>query len=209
LKNAEPIYVAGTGSYAAEIAEYAAAAGLRVAGLVELIDPTRIGSTIHGFQVFDADAVPKDGALLAIAAGSDRSAKWAALAEHGWAAVTIVHAAAVVSPSVNIGSGSIVGPTAVIGAQTELAEQVLIGRGALIGHHVTLGDGVVINPGANLGGNTHVGAGSAIGMGATIVNGLTIGVGATIAAGSVVVRDVAAGSRVQGVPAQEFVRSPV
>jgi sugar O-acyltransferase (sialic acid O-acetyltransferase NeuD family) len=198
------IFVAGTGSYAAEIAEYASAAGFAVEGLIELIDPARVGTTIHELQVGDASELPFPGAPVTVAAGKDRAATWNSLAAHGWQPMTVVHPRATIGLSADIADGCIVGPAAVVGARSTLAPQVLVGRGALIGHHVNFGEGVVINPGANIGGNTRIGEGAAIGMGAVIVNGITIGERATIAAGSVVVRDVGAGARVQGVPAREF-----
>ena len=45
------IYVAGTGSFALEVAEYARDAGFTVAGLIELQDPARVGTEVHGLPV--------------------------------------------------------------------------------------------------------------------------------------------------------------
>jgi hypothetical protein len=41
------IFIAGTGSFAAEIADWAQAAGRRVAGLVELFDDSDTGTIKH------------------------------------------------------------------------------------------------------------------------------------------------------------------
>jgi sugar O-acyltransferase (sialic acid O-acetyltransferase NeuD family) len=198
------IHLAGTGSFAADVAEYAAAAGLRVAGLVEPIDDERVGRTFHGFVARAPSDVPGPGAPAVVAAGGDRVALWARLDAHGWTPATIVHPAAHVSPSAEIARGCVVGPGAVVGAEARVGEHVLIGRGALVGHHVALDAGVVMNPGANVAALTQVGSGTRVGMGAVVVNGLRVGGGATIAAGAVVVRDVAAGARVQGVPARPY-----
>jgi sugar O-acyltransferase (sialic acid O-acetyltransferase NeuD family) len=198
------LHVAGTGSFAAEVAEFARDAGFVVAGLIELLDASRVGGTRHGLPVVAADAPPAAGALAVIGAGGDRLAHWARLAPHGWSAATVVHSRAHVSPSARLSAGCVVGPLAVIGAESELDAHVLLGRGALVGHHATLGPGSVVNPGANLAGHTWLGAGVLVGMGAVVTDHVSVGDGAIVAAGAVAVRDVDAGTRVQGVPARPY-----
>jgi sugar O-acyltransferase (sialic acid O-acetyltransferase NeuD family) len=202
--SAPPIHLAGTGSFALEVLEYARAAGRRVIGLIELVDPERIGTTVHGLPVIGPQAVLRDAAEAAVAVGGDRTALGAQLVGYGWTPVTVIHPLAAVSPSSDIGRGTVIGPLAVLGARARIGEHGLVARGALIGHHAELGAGVVINPGANIGGNTFVGAGTQIGMGATVLNALRIGSRARVAAGAVVIRDVPDGVRVQGVPARVY-----
>jgi sugar O-acyltransferase (sialic acid O-acetyltransferase NeuD family) len=196
------IHVAGTGSFALEVAEWARDAGMRVAGLVELQDPGRVGSDIHDLPVRAAHEPPAFGALAVVGAGGDRLALWALLGDHGWRPATVIHPSAHVSPSAAVGAGCLVAPGAVIGAASELGDHVLVSRGALVGHHVVLDSGVVLNPGANVAGRVRVGKGAAIGMGALVVDRVEVGADAVIAAGAAVVRDVGPGVRVQGVPAR-------
>lgn len=196
------LYVAGTGSFALEMIEYARAAGHEVAGLVELVDSSRIGGEVHGLPVVGLDAGP--GTAI-IGLGGERLTLWARLAEHGWRAVTVVHPAAHVSPSAQLGEGCLVAPAAVIGAAAQVGRQAIVARGGLVGHHARLGAGVVLNPGANVGGNASVGDGAVLGMGAVVVNGVEVGAKALVAAGAVVVRRVEPATRVQGVPARVFV----
>ena len=195
------LYVAGTGSFALEVVEYARASGHEVVGLLELVDPSRVRSEVHGLHVSGPDG-GSGAAVLGL--GGDRLALWSLLAEHGWSAATIVHPAAYVSPSARLAEGSIVGPTAVLGAAAELGPHSLVARGALVGHHARIGAGAVLNPGANVGGNVQVGDAAVVGMGAIVVNGVEVGAGAVVAAGAVVVRPVAPATRVQGVPARVF-----
>ena len=195
------LHVVGTGSFALEVAEYARAAGRSVVALVELLDPERIGSEAHGLPVVGPDSKPGEAVL---GLGGDRLALWALLAEHGWSAATVVHPAAVASPSARIAEGVVVGPAAVLGAAAEVGPHALVGRGVLVGHHARVGAGVVLNPGANLGGNSVIGEGAIVGMGAAVVNGIEVGAGATVAAGAVVLRAVKPSTRVQGVPARVF-----
>jgi sugar O-acyltransferase (sialic acid O-acetyltransferase NeuD family) len=196
----DELHIAGTGSFALEVVEYAVDAGWRVAGLIELMDPERVGTVIHGLPVRDA----ADAGLGAIGAGGDRNAIWEPLAEAGWRAATVVHPTAHVSPSASLAPGCVIAPAAVVAAASALGAHVLIGRGALVGHHTRLADGVVLNPGANVAGHVAIGAGARIGMGAVVADHLSIGEDAVVAAGAVVVRDVPAGARVQGVPARAF-----
>jgi sugar O-acyltransferase (sialic acid O-acetyltransferase NeuD family) len=196
----DELHIAGTGSFALEVVEYALDAGWRVAGLIELMDDARVGTVIHGLPVRDKTVA----GIAVVGAGGDRRAMWAPLAEHGWQAATVRHPSAHVSPSAHLAPVCVVAPGAVVGAASDLGSHVLIGRGALVGHHTTLAHGVVLNPGANVAGHVHIGEGATIGMGATVADHITIGEGAIVAAGAVVVRDVPAGARVQGVPARAF-----
>lgn len=204
VRSALRLHVAGTGSFAAEVVEYATAAGMCVDGLIELLDDERVGSEVHGLPVVAPSSPPTPGAKAVIGLGGERAALWDRLREFGWAAATVVHPDATVSPSATMAAGCVIGPRVVIGARSCIGEHTLVGRGALIGHHVTIGGGSVVNPGANIAGNVRVGPRSTIGMGATVVNGLAIGAGAVLAAGAVVIRDVLPGSRVQGVPAKLY-----
>jgi sugar O-acyltransferase (sialic acid O-acetyltransferase NeuD family) len=198
------LHVAGTGSYALEIVEYARAAGFRVAGLLELVDRSRVGGEAHGLPVRSPEERPGDAV---VGLGGDRLELWSLLEEHGWRPVTVLHPAAHVSPSAQVDAGCIVAPAAVVGAAAVLGPQALVARGALVGHHVVLGAGAVLNPGANVAGNARIGEGAVLGMGAIVANGVEVGAGAVVAAGAVVVRPVEPATRVQGVPARVFSRA--
>jgi len=197
------LYLAGSGSFAVEVAEWARDAGWTVSGLVELLDAARVGSVRGGFPVLAPSDRPH-GACVVIATGGDRRGHWATLAEHGWQAATIVHPRAHVSHSAKLGAGCVVGPGAVIGAETSVDEHTLISRGALVGHHDRIGAFVSLMPGVNIGGHVELGERATIGMGAVVVNGTTVGADTTVAAGAVVLREVADGIRVQGMPAKEY-----
>jgi len=142
------VHVAGTGSFALEIAQYARDCGLEVAALVELRDPARVGTEVHGLPVVAADAPRAGAAGAVVGSGGDRRALWALLAPHGWRPVTLVHPAAHVSASARVGDGCVVGPAAVVGAATVLGDHALVARGALVGHHVAVGAGAVVAAGA-------------------------------------------------------------
>lgn len=197
------LYLAGSGSFAVEVADWARDAGWRVAGLIELLDSSRVGTTVEGYPVIDPDT-PPPRARAVIGIGGDRGDHWPRLASRGWRAAMLVHPHAHVSATSTLAEGCVVAPGAVIGARTTIASHTLVSRGALVGHHVEVGEFVSLLPGVNVGGHVQIGERAVIGMGAVIVNGTTVGDGATVAAGAVVVRDVAGRARVQGVPARLY-----
>ncbi len=201
------VFVAGTGSFAAEIADWARAAGARVVGLIEMLDPTRVGTDRHGVPVYGPDCA-RAGSQAVLGIGGDRRANWTQLADCGWRAVTIAHPAACLASDARLADGATIGPLAVVGAASVIGEHVIVSRGALVGHHVRVGPFATLNPGVNVGGNSRIDDGAFLGMGATIVNGTMVGAGAVIAAGAVVLHDVEPGTRVQGVPARPVPGSP-
>jgi sugar O-acyltransferase (sialic acid O-acetyltransferase NeuD family) len=195
------LFVAGTGSFAAEISDWASAAGVRVLGLIEMLDDRRIGSRIHGLPVVGLDP-PHADASAVLGLGGDRREAWSRLEERAWTAAAVVHPAASLARDLRLGAGVTIGPLAVVGAGTALEEHVIVSRGALIGHHVRVGAFATLNPGVNVGGSAAIGAEAFIGMGATVVNGTTVAARAVIGAGALVLTDVDADTRVQGVPAR-------
>lgn len=201
---ARDIFLAGTGSFALEIADWAQAAGWRVAGLIELVDPVRVGSTVDGLLVVDPSAAVAGEGCVAVALGGGRREHWSRLEPHGWSPASVVHPLAHLSGSARLEPGCVLGPGVAVGAHTVLGAHTLVSRGALIGHHSALGAYVTVNPGANIAGNVVIGERAFIGMGAIVVNNASVGEGATVAAGSLVLKDVAARVRVQGVPAREY-----
>lgn len=200
----DEIYVAGTGSFAAEIASWALDACLAVAGLIELRDPARVGARIHDFEVVALEPGEAQPAVLGV--GGPRAVELERLVGAGWTPVGLVHPSAQVAGSAEVDPEVTIGPLAVVGAESRLAAGAIVNRGGLVGHHVEVGACATLNPGVNVGGNSRVGARAFLGMGCTVVNGVAVGEDAVIAAGAVVLGDVAAGARVQGVPARPFER---
>lgn len=200
---ASSVYIAGTGSFSAEVASWVADTAAGVAGLIELEDEARVGSTIHGLPVVALEP-PSEGGRAVLGVGGDRRARWDLLARAGWSGAGIVHPSAQVSASAKVAATATVGALAVVGAETAVGEHVILSRGALLGHHVRIGDFATLNPGVNVGGNAVIGAGAFLGMGCVVANGVEVGEAATVAAGAVTLRDVPSSTRVQGVPATVY-----
>jgi acetyltransferase EpsM len=199
---ASTLYIAGTGSFSAEIGSWATASGAAVAGLIELEDAARVGSMIHGFPIVTLEPPPDpEHPRAVLGVGGDRKAMSDLLAGAGWSAAGIVHPSAQVAPSARVAATATVGPLAVVGAETAIGDQVILSRGVLVGHHVRIGDFATLNPGVNVGGSSAIGEGAFLGMGCVIANGIEVGDAATVAAGAVTLRPVPPRTRVQGVPA--------
>jgi sugar O-acyltransferase (sialic acid O-acetyltransferase NeuD family) len=108
----------------------------------------------------------------------------------------IGHFQNIISPGVNIMTGSIITNNVKIG------EGCLINLNCTIGHDVTIGNYCEICPGVNISGNVQIGNYSFIGSGTTILPGVTIGNEVVIGAGSVVTRNIMDFQKVKGVPAK-------
>jgi sugar O-acyltransferase (sialic acid O-acetyltransferase NeuD family) len=201
----QPLYVFGAGWFAAEIAGWAEESGWAVAGLVELVDPARVGSRHGGFAVVDAASLSRGAA--AISAGGrehDRREVWLLAERAGCVAGTVVHPTAHLAASATVAPGAIIAPGAVVGAGSAAGEHALLSRGALVGHNVKIGPFARLQPGANVAGHVQLGAGVTVGMSGVVVEHVSVGEGAIVAAGAVVLSDVPPRTRVQGVPAHVY-----
>ncbi len=126
--------------------------------------------------------------------------------EFGLTFASLIHPAASLSASAEIGEGVIVAAGSVVGALSRLGAFCLVNRGATIGHHAVVDDFARIGPGANLASGAVIGRGAAVGIGATVLNHVRVGARAFVAAGAVVTRDVEPSTLVAGSPARRVKR---
>jgi sugar O-acyltransferase (sialic acid O-acetyltransferase NeuD family) len=114
----------------------------------------------------------------------------------------LIHPSAIISPTAEIGLGSIINAGVIIASNARIGKHVLVNRGATIGHDTFINDFAVIQPGCNISGYNNIGCGAFIGVGAKTIECLIIGEMSVVAAGAVVIRDVASFTAVAGVPAK-------
>jgi sugar O-acyltransferase (sialic acid O-acetyltransferase NeuD family) len=196
----ETISIIGTRSFAAEVADFAEAAGFRVERLLEPYARERVGSRIHGYPVVWIEDAPPGQAVVGTGERSRRQVVERAVAA-GFEFPPLVHPAAHVSRTSTVAAGAVIGPGVVIGASSSIGEHAVLGRGALIGHHTTIGAFATLNPGVNVAGNTVVEDDAFVGMAAIVRDHTRIGASATVGAGALVLHDVEAGADVRGFPA--------
>lgn len=149
-----------------------------------------------------AQRVGATAACVAIgdnAARHDATARWLGT---GGALVVARSRHAVISPTAEVGPGSMLLPGAVVNAATVLGTGVIVNTNASVDHDTDVGDFVHIAPGVAMGGGVTIGARTLVGLGARVLPGITVGVDAVIGAGAVVIRDVPDGETVVGNPAR-------
>lgn len=124
----------------------------------------------------------------------------------GYALPVLIHPSAWVSPSAQLGSGSVVFAQAALQALASIGAGSILNTGCSVDHDAQLAGGVHICPGARLAGEVQVGSRSWIGIGASVIQQVRIGADVTVGAGAAVVRDLPDGVTAVGVPARVLPR---
>jgi sugar O-acyltransferase (sialic acid O-acetyltransferase NeuD family) len=202
----------GAGGHARVIAETALATG-RFGSIAFLDDrcsgsgqlPDQLGWPVIG--PLQATLEPQvrqqfSAALVAIGNAAVRLEWLSRLAASGYEIPTVIHPTAWLSPSVQLGVGSVVFAQAAIQAQAVIGSGAILNTGCSLDHDAQLGDGVHICPGARLAGEVQVGDRSWIGIGASVIQQIRIGADVTVGASAAVVRDLPDGVTAVGVPAR-------
>jgi acetyltransferase EpsM len=117
-----------------------------------------------------------------------------------WA--TVVHAAAWISPTAELGEGTVALAGSIVNSGARIGTHVVLNSGAIVEHDVTVGEFAHVAPAAVLGGGAKVGAGAFIGLGARVRDHIAIGDSTVVGMGAVVIADVPACTWVVGVPAR-------
>lgn len=115
---------------------------------------------------------------------------------------TVVHPSVQIGTGVVMGAGSIVMAGAIINADSSIGKQTLINTGAIVEHDNRIGDFVHVASGAATAGNVRIGSGSMLGTGAKVIQGISIGSNVMIGAGAVVISDLPDDCTAVGVPAR-------
>jgi sugar O-acyltransferase (sialic acid O-acetyltransferase NeuD family) len=197
------VVVVGAGGHAKVVIATLHAVGHEVAAIVDN-DVTRKGHRVLGVPVVGTLEVLQASTFEAgvIAIGNNRVREELASAYPlRW--LTVVHPAALVHGSVQLGAGTVVFARAVIQPECIVGEHVIVNTSASVDHDCVIGDFAHIAPGVHLAGNVHVGKGSLLGIGSVAIPGTRIGEHVTIGAGSVLVREIQDGALVYGNPARE------
>ena len=213
------LVLVGGGEHARVVLDAARSSGAwQVLGVVDPIGPSEALTTAGVQHLGDDEAwaarlvatAEADRPWLVVAVGAvvDGAVRRSLVECYGtqrWA--SIVHAAAWVSPTAEVGPGAVVLAGTVVNAGARIGAHAIVNSGAVIEHDVQVADFARIAPGAVLGGGVVVGGDALVGMGAAVRDHVTVGAGAVVAMGAVVTEDVPAGSVVSGVPARVHARA--
>jgi UDP-N-acetylbacillosamine N-acetyltransferase len=204
MEQTRPIAIYGRSGHGKVIADIAYANGYSQITWID--DNPELPETIR-FETF-LEKYRTMPVALGIGDNTVRASLYAKLRESGILLSTLIHPSATVSPSAEIGEGSVVMPHAVINADASIGKGVIVNTSAVIEHDNKIGDFAHISPNAALAGNVSVGERSHIGIGASIIQLCRIGADVLIAAGSAVTKDIPDRVMAAGIPAVVKKRRP-
>lgn len=202
----QSVLILGTSRFSEEVAEWVVETpGMTLVGFVENLRPERCQDRLLDLPLHWVDSlasVGEDRYLLSGLGTTGRRRYIEQVGAYGLPFATLVHPAAHLAPSVNLGAGCLIGPGALLATRVSLGEHVLVNKGAIIGHHSEIGRYSTIGLGARLAGGCLVEEGVYVAMGAMVLENIRIGTGALISAGALVTRDVPPHTQVTGMPAR-------
>jgi UDP-N-acetylbacillosamine N-acetyltransferase len=191
------IYVYGASGHGLVVADMAMANGF--------VDVNFIDDGDNSFPSFE-DIKSNDKIPIALGIGNNyiRQKLYKKIKEHGFKVVTLIHNSAIISPTCQIGEGTVVMPNVVINAKSNIGIGVILNSGCIIEHECQVNDFAHISPNAALAGNVTIGAFSHIGIGTNIIQGIEIGMNSIIGASSNVVRNISRNRKAYGNPCKEI-----
>lgn len=202
MTNRKSYYLIGAGGHAKVIARAIQLSGDSVEGIFD-DDVKKHGDVLAGARVLgrSADILDLPRRPTVIAVGNNEIRKRISKEfDCDWA--TVIHPAAVVDSTVNLGRGSVIMAGAVIQADSTLGEHGILNTGATVDHDCLVGDYCHIAPGANLAGHCTLGDGVLLGIGVSVIPSRRVGNWTTVGAGAAVVNDLPPRVVAVGIPAK-------
>lgn len=217
-----PLVLVGAGGFARETAEAVRAINedgprFDLLGFVD-DDPALAGAEFDGVEVIGSiDALDLDdlaGAQMVVCTGHPGNyTSRRRIVERGRfdasRFATLVHPAAVIPRSVEVGPGTVILATAVATTAVRVGAHVLVMPGVVLTHDDVVGDYATLGAGVKLAGGVHVGDGAYLGAGVTVREHRRVGPWSQVGMGSVVTTDVPAGEVWVGAPARHLRPAPI
>jgi sugar O-acyltransferase (sialic acid O-acetyltransferase NeuD family) len=165
--------------------------GLECLGRQEEMNELAVRYDLHGFFIGIGDNVLRKRVYEQVSALCPKL-EW----------VNAIHPSAVVSASVEMGSGNAVMAGTVINAGCSLGNGCVVNTNSCLEHDSTMNHYSFLGSGSVTGAKVHIGELSMVSMGVVISDRLTIGRNSMVGLGSVVVKHVEENSLVYGAPAR-------
>lgn len=201
IDNSEKITVIGAGGHAKAITSLIQIVGKQVDAYLD-DDPDLQGRKINNIPVRGTTDQITAGEAVSIGIGSNSIRKQKAESYKEMKFPTFVHPAAIVSPDVEIGKGTIIMAGAIIQPGSKIGDHVIVNSGVVIEHDCTLHDYTHVAPNATLAGSCTLGEGAFLGINACVIEGKTIGAWSVVGAGACVISDIPENSTAVGLPAK-------
>lgn len=185
-----PLLVIGAGGHGRSVAEAASLSGVfEVVGFLD--DHLPLGEVVLDTLVLgtvacmDTYRYLSDQVIVAIGNNVVREQLMLQLEHVGFEFATVVHPRAFVSPTSELGKGSVVMAGAIVGTQAYLGKGTIVNCGAVVDHQATVDDFGHLGVNASMAGAAVLGRGAWLQAGAVLGYGVKTPAGAVLPAGQV------------------------
>lgn len=200
-----PLVIYGCGTQGRAIIEFVRESAQFPNLLLVDDDQTLWGADIFGIAVLSPERALGGGPCRFLCTIGDNEIRETVIGRAvagGHRLCSVFHPTSIVSPSAQVGDGTILMSRAVVNTGASVGRGSLLNTGCVVEHHAVVGDFTHLGPGSLMGGGSRVGSGAFLGMGAIVLPRTSVGDGSVVGAGAVVNRDVDASVVVVGNPAR-------
>lgn len=200
------LLILGAGGHGKSVADAAVASG-KWKTVAFADDGLAVGALVMGLAVVGkfSDVENLRGnfpqAVVALGNNSSRRQVQQKLEGLGFALATVIHPAAIISPSAKLGEGTAALAGAIVNACAEVGRGCILNTACSVDHDCVIGEFSHISPGARLGGAARVGDLCWLCMNSTVINGISVANGCVLAAGSALLGDTEPKGLYAGIPA--------
>jgi sugar O-acyltransferase (sialic acid O-acetyltransferase NeuD family) len=202
-----PFIVYASGGHARVVADAIHSRRGVVLGFVD-DDVTKQGTTVMGLPVMSLVSLQELGqkqpvqVALGIGDNAARMAVYERCRGLGLTIGTVIHQAAIVSPSAKISQGTVIFAGAVVNVEANVDAGCIINSSSVVEHNVDVGAFAHVSPGATLAGGSKLGSLSHLGAHAVVNDDIFVGARTVVGSGAVVNRHLPDDVVAYGVPAK-------
>ncbi|MEX2344670.1 MAG: acetyltransferase [Balneolaceae bacterium] len=195
------VIVIGAGGHARAISSLIKILGKKVDYYLD-DDPDLQGKDVNGITVRGTTKDISNGETAFIGIGRNFIRKQKAEKHSGLTYPSFIHPDAIISPEVEIGTGTAIMAGAIIQPGSKIGNHVIVNSGVVIEHDCTLHDYSHIAPNATLAGSCTLQEGAFLGVNACMIEGKVLGAWSVVGAGACVITDIPEWCTAVGLPAK-------